>query len=106
MNPPILFVGVKYWSVHRQMSVEGGFQGRTNKLVDSCYSTWVVRCFLSFYSIIISLVVAGFLFLFFSFFLFRGMDGFVSSLVSIFSLDIDFFIFSLCLNQREQCSIF
>jgi prenyltransferase beta subunit len=22
------------------MSVEGGFQGRTNKLVDSCYSFW------------------------------------------------------------------
>mmetsp|Transcript_8186 Transcript_8186/g.18311 ORF Transcript_8186/g.18311 Transcript_8186/m.18311 type:complete len:426 (+) Transcript_8186:44-1321(+) len=28
------------WAVHRQMSMEGGFQGRTNKLVDSCYSFW------------------------------------------------------------------
>eukprot|EP00747_Dinoflagellata_sp_TGD_P017011 gnl/TRDRNA2_/TRDRNA2_125528_c0_seq1.p1 gnl/TRDRNA2_/TRDRNA2_125528_c0~~gnl/TRDRNA2_/TRDRNA2_125528_c0_seq1.p1 ORF type:complete len:272 (+),score=52.90 gnl/TRDRNA2_/TRDRNA2_125528_c0_seq1:50-817(+) len=28
------------WAVHRQMSLEGGFQGRTNKLVDSCYSFW------------------------------------------------------------------
>eukprot|EP00742_Colponemidia_sp_Colp-10_P002803 GILJ01002997.1.p1 GENE.GILJ01002997.1~~GILJ01002997.1.p1 ORF type:complete len:390 (-),score=46.61 GILJ01002997.1:201-1370(-) len=28
------------WSVNRQMAVEGGFQGRTNKLVDSCYSFW------------------------------------------------------------------
>ncbi len=26
------------WAVMRQMSFEGGFQGRTNKLVDSCYS--------------------------------------------------------------------
>jgi protein farnesyltransferase subunit beta len=24
----------------RQMPVEGGFQGRTNKLVDGCYSFW------------------------------------------------------------------
>ena len=30
-----------YWAVHRQMSVEGGFQGRSNKLVDGCYSFWV-----------------------------------------------------------------
>jgi len=28
------------WAVHRQMSMEGGFCGRTNKLVDSCYSFW------------------------------------------------------------------
>jgi len=28
------------WTVHRQMSLEGGFAGRTNKLVDSCYSFW------------------------------------------------------------------
>lgn len=27
------------WVVHRQ-GVEGGFQGRTNKLVDGCYSFW------------------------------------------------------------------
>ncbi|XP_063231517.1 protein farnesyltransferase subunit beta [Bacillus rossius redtenbacheri] len=28
------------WLVNRQMRFEGGFQGRTNKLVDSCYSFW------------------------------------------------------------------
>ena len=27
------------------MSVEGGFNGRTNKLVDSCYNFWVGACF-------------------------------------------------------------
>ncbi|KAH8310979.1 hypothetical protein KR044_003702 [Drosophila immigrans] len=29
------------WILRRQMSYEGGFQGRTNKLVDGCYSFWV-----------------------------------------------------------------
>eukprot|EP01105_Mastigella_eilhardi_P005123 TRINITY_DN16918_c0_g1_i1.p1 TRINITY_DN16918_c0_g1~~TRINITY_DN16918_c0_g1_i1.p1 ORF type:complete len:392 (-),score=75.93 TRINITY_DN16918_c0_g1_i1:59-1234(-) len=29
-----------HWVVDRQMLYEGGFQGRTNKLVDSCYSFW------------------------------------------------------------------
>lgn len=33
------------WTVMRQMSFEGGFQGRTNKLVDSCYSFWVGALF-------------------------------------------------------------
>jgi len=28
------------WLVSRQMTKEGGFNGRTNKLVDSCYSFW------------------------------------------------------------------
>ena len=28
------------WLQRRQMRLEGGFQGRTNKLVDSCYSFW------------------------------------------------------------------
>uniref|UniRef100_UPI00358FF226 protein farnesyltransferase subunit beta-like isoform X8 n=1 Tax=Myxine glutinosa TaxID=7769 RepID=UPI00358FF226 len=28
------------WAVNRQMRFEGGFQGRTNKLVDGCYSFW------------------------------------------------------------------
>ncbi|XP_014247001.1 protein farnesyltransferase subunit beta [Cimex lectularius] len=28
------------WTVNRQIPFEGGFQGRTNKLVDSCYSFW------------------------------------------------------------------
>ena len=29
-----------HWLVQRQMSAHGGFQGRTNKLVDGCYSFW------------------------------------------------------------------
>ncbi|XP_076164806.1 farnesyl transferase beta subunit [Ptiloglossa arizonensis] len=29
------------WIVNRQMRLEGGFQGRPNKLVDSCYSFWL-----------------------------------------------------------------
>jgi protein farnesyltransferase subunit beta len=28
------------WLARRQMSFEGGFSGRTNKLVDGCYSFW------------------------------------------------------------------
>ncbi|KAK7586034.1 hypothetical protein V9T40_003910 [Parthenolecanium corni] len=28
------------WCTNRQMRFEGGFQGRTNKLVDGCYSFW------------------------------------------------------------------
>ncbi|XP_015116348.1 protein farnesyltransferase subunit beta [Diachasma alloeum] len=28
------------WLVNKQMQLEGGFQGRTNKLVDGCYSFW------------------------------------------------------------------
>ncbi|CAN8061541.1 unnamed protein product [Agarophyton chilense] len=33
------------WAVMRHMPYEGGFQGRTNKLVDSCYSFWVGALF-------------------------------------------------------------
>jgi protein farnesyltransferase subunit beta len=33
------------WLVNRQMTEEGGFQGRTNKLVDSCYSLWQAGVF-------------------------------------------------------------
>ena len=29
-----------YWLCQRQLSYEGGFAGRTNKLVDGCYSFW------------------------------------------------------------------
>ncbi|XP_067681772.1 protein farnesyltransferase subunit beta-like [Haliotis asinina] len=44
----VLLNGVQYcnikhvlrWTVNRQMRYEGGFQGRTNKLVDGCYSFW------------------------------------------------------------------
>jgi protein farnesyltransferase subunit beta len=28
------------WATLRQMRLEGGFQGRANKLVDGCYSFW------------------------------------------------------------------
>ncbi|EFC47966.1 farnesyltransferase beta subunit [Naegleria gruberi] len=34
-----------HWLARRQMSYEGGFQGRTNKLVDACYSFWVGASF-------------------------------------------------------------
>lgn len=37
----ILCVLNQNWVVFRQ-GVEGGFQGRTNKLVDGCYSFWQV----------------------------------------------------------------
>ena len=32
---------LRKWAVRRHMQREGGFQGRTNKLVDGCYSFWV-----------------------------------------------------------------
>ncbi|KAI5809061.1 terpenoid cyclases/protein prenyltransferase alpha-alpha toroid [Peziza echinospora] len=32
------------WLSARQYAPEGGFSGRTNKLVDGCYSTWVGGC--------------------------------------------------------------
>lgn len=31
---------VRKWTANRQMNLEGGFSGRTNKLVDACYSFW------------------------------------------------------------------
>lgn len=34
------FDAFQRWVVNRQMRMEGGFQGRTNKLVDGCYSFW------------------------------------------------------------------
>ncbi|XP_074114319.1 farnesyl transferase beta subunit [Cotesia typhae] len=34
------------WLVNKQMKLEGGFQGRTNKLVDGCYSFWQGASFL------------------------------------------------------------
>ncbi|VDD82502.1 unnamed protein product [Mesocestoides corti] len=33
------------WAACRQMPTEGGFQGRTHKLVDSCYSFWLGALF-------------------------------------------------------------
>lgn len=32
------------WLSSRQYAPEGGFSGRTNKLVDGCYSHWVGAC--------------------------------------------------------------
>lgn len=32
------------WLSARQYAPEGGFSGRTNKLVDGCYSHWVGAC--------------------------------------------------------------
>lgn len=34
-----------HWCARRQMEFEGGFQGRTNKLVDACYSFWMGATF-------------------------------------------------------------
>nr|CCA25568.1 prenyltransferaselike protein putative [Albugo laibachii Nc14] len=34
------FKNLLHWIVNRQMRFEGGYQGRTNKLVDGCYSFW------------------------------------------------------------------
>ena len=33
------------WLSNRQLVEEGGFNGRINKLVDSCYNFWVGACF-------------------------------------------------------------
>ena len=32
------------WLSARQYGPEGGYSGRTNKLVDGCYSHWVAGC--------------------------------------------------------------
>lgn len=40
MNLPLLLS----WLSARQYAPEGGFSGRTNKLVDGCYSHWVGGC--------------------------------------------------------------
>ena len=37
--------GVRQWAARRQTRREGGFCGRTNKLVDACYSFWVGALF-------------------------------------------------------------
>ena len=40
LNLPLLMS----WLSSRQYAPEGGFSGRTNKLVDGCYSHWVGGC--------------------------------------------------------------
>jgi len=42
------------WTVNRQMRFEGGFQGRTNKLVDGCYSFWQGGAFPLIHSLLLS----------------------------------------------------
>ncbi|KAI9138313.1 terpenoid cyclases/protein prenyltransferase alpha-alpha toroid [Paraphysoderma sedebokerense] len=39
------FESLMQWLASRQLTLEGGFSGRTNKLVDGCYSFWVGGCF-------------------------------------------------------------
>lgn len=39
------YINLQRWAVNKQMRLEGGFQGRTNKLVDGCYSFWQGACF-------------------------------------------------------------
>ncbi|CAF0703556.1 unnamed protein product [Brachionus calyciflorus] len=41
-----------YWLVNKQMRFEGGFQGRTNKLVDCCYSFWQAGMFPIIHSVL------------------------------------------------------
>lgn len=43
------------WLVNRQMRFEGGFQGRTNKLVDGCYSFWQGGAFPLLHKVLFSL---------------------------------------------------
>jgi len=33
------------WTVNRQLPIEGGFNGRTNKVVDACYTFWIGALF-------------------------------------------------------------
>lgn len=47
------------------MSFEGGFQGRTNKLVDGCYSFWQGAAFPILYSLLA-----------------KGMDRFLNKIAS------------------------
>ena len=42
------------WLCNRQMRYEGGFQGRTNKLVDGCYSFWQAGAFPLIHKILMS----------------------------------------------------
>ena len=47
------------WASRRQMRFEGGFQGRTGKLVDGCYSFWVGGLFPLLQAQVGSLVAEG-----------------------------------------------
>lgn len=41
LNKSLDLASLLDWLTSRQMTVEGGYSGRTNKLVDGCYSWWV-----------------------------------------------------------------
>ncbi|KAA8492234.1 Protein farnesyltransferase subunit beta [Porphyridium purpureum] len=38
------FMRLAHWTASRHAEMEGGFSGRTNKLVDSCYAFWLGAC--------------------------------------------------------------
>ncbi|SPJ11190.1 farnesyltransferase beta subunit, putative [Plasmodium sp. DRC-Itaito] len=40
-----------HWLMNKQSNIEGAFMGRTNKLVDSCYSFWMGSIFFLIYEI-------------------------------------------------------
>lgn len=41
-KPQIINIAsARRWLSARQMTFDAGFNGRTNKLVDSCYSYWI-----------------------------------------------------------------
>lgn len=42
-----------HWLMNKQSNIEGAFMGRTNKLVDSCYSFWMGSIFFLIYEIYI-----------------------------------------------------
>lgn len=41
LNSKLDFESLVKWTVDRQFSLEGGFSGRSNKLVDGCYGHWI-----------------------------------------------------------------
>lgn len=51
--------GLTRWLVNKQMTFEGGFQGRTNKLVDACYSFWQAGMFPTIHSVLMQSGSAG-----------------------------------------------
>ena len=44
LNKYLDMKALTHWLASRQCSPEGGYNGRTNKLVDGCYSHWVGGC--------------------------------------------------------------
>jgi protein farnesyltransferase subunit beta len=44
LNKYLQVAALTHWLSSRQCSPEGGYNGRTNKLVDGCYSHWIGGC--------------------------------------------------------------